>query len=104
MKRFSALLLSALLLLCLLAGCSPSPTAVIVGGRKVDASEYAFYLHYNRVNSGEDDSTVIYSADALETARADRRNTRTRRPSLGTQRPLTLRCAAPLNPSVRSAT
>ncbi len=70
MKRFSALLLSALLLLCLLAGCSPSPTAVIVGGRKVDASEYAFYLHYNRVNSGEDDSTVIYSADALETARA----------------------------------
>lgn len=70
MKKLSALLLSSLMLLLLLTGCSPSPTAVIVGGRKVDASEYAFYLHYNRANTDEDPSTLVHSADALKTARA----------------------------------
>lgn len=65
MKRFFAL---ALALACLLAlsGCAPSPTAVTVGGRKVDASEYAFYLHYNC--DAHEDASVPYS-DA-ETAAA----------------------------------
>lgn len=46
MKRLLILVFCALCVLGLTA-CSPSPTAVTVGGNKVDASEYAFYLHYN---------------------------------------------------------
>lgn len=38
------------LLLAGLAGCSPSPTALTVDGRQVDAAELAFYLEYNRLN------------------------------------------------------
>ncbi|MEA5039323.1 MAG: peptidylprolyl isomerase [Clostridiaceae bacterium] len=46
MKRW---LVIALCILCLLSlcACRPSPTAITVGGNRVDASEYAFYLHYN---------------------------------------------------------
>ncbi len=62
---FPALVLSLLLL----TGCSPSPTAVKVGDQKVDAAEYAFYLYYNRANTGEDSGTVLFDAAATETAR-----------------------------------
>lgn len=37
--------------LCFLTACSPSPTAVNAGGIKADASEYAFYLNYNRLTA-----------------------------------------------------
>lgn len=56
------------LCLLLLSGCSPSPTAVTVGGRKVDASEYAFYLSYNRISTGEASGTILY--DEEDTAAA----------------------------------
>ena len=60
------LLLAALLLLSALSGCSPSPTAVTVGNRKVDASEFAFYLNYNRIYSGAETGTIAYDAASLE--------------------------------------
>lgn len=68
-KKITALALGGLLLLTLCCGCSPSPTAVQVGSRKVDASEYAFYLYYNRVNSGAESGTVLYDDTATQTAR-----------------------------------
>lgn len=40
----------ALLLALSLFSCSASPTAIRVGANKVDASEYAYYLNYNRLN------------------------------------------------------
>ena len=60
-KRSLALALLCALCLSLLCGCSPSPTAVTVGNHKVDASEYAFFLHYNRASIGADSGTVLYS-------------------------------------------
>ena len=69
LKKLWAAALCCALLLCLLTGCSPSPTAVRVGDRKVDASEYAFYLYYNRTNTGEDSGTILYDDAALQTAR-----------------------------------
>ena len=68
-KKLWAAALCCALLLCLLTGCSPSPTAVRVGDRKVDASEYAFYLYYNSTNTGEDSGTILYDDAALQTAR-----------------------------------
>ncbi len=65
-KRLFVLILALCLLL---SGCSTSPAAVKVGDRKVDASEYAFYLYYNRVNTGEDSGTVLFSAAATQQAR-----------------------------------
>ena len=67
-KRWSALALCLGLMLAVLSGCSPSPTAITVGSRKVDASEYAFYLNYNRSHS-EEDSSILYDESALTTAR-----------------------------------
>lgn len=66
MKRFFSLILSAACLLCLWA-CSPSPTAVTVDGHKVDASEAAFYLNYNRSVAGTDNQ--VYTADATKKAK-----------------------------------
>jgi parvulin-like peptidyl-prolyl isomerase len=40
-----------------------------VGSRKVDASEYAFYLYYNRTNSGAETGTVLYDAAATQMSR-----------------------------------
>lgn len=53
MLKKTALLLCLLLALAALAACSPSPTAVAIGKNRVDASEYAFYLNYNRLRSEE---------------------------------------------------
>ncbi len=47
MKRVLSVLLICALALSLCA-CATSPTAVRVNGAAVDASEVAFYLHYNR--------------------------------------------------------
>lgn len=49
MRRLIGALL-ALGLLVALPGCSPSPTAITVNGRGIDAAELAFYLEYNRLN------------------------------------------------------
>jgi len=68
-KRFWALCLCLLLALPLLTGCSPSPTAVTVGDREVDASEYAFYLHYNRIATGEESGTILYDEENNRIAR-----------------------------------
>lgn len=65
-KKLIAMLLAAALCAALLCGCSPSPTAVTVGGRKVDASEYAFYLYYNRPDASAS-GTVVYD-DAVMAA------------------------------------
>ena len=70
MKKSLPLIVCCLMLAGLFSGCSPSPTAVVVGGRKVDASEYAFYLNYNQVNLDEEAGTLVHPAGALETARA----------------------------------
>ena len=40
----------ALLLLLNIFSCSSSPTAMKVGTIRIDASEYAYYLNYNRLN------------------------------------------------------
>lgn len=71
MKRIKrvCIFLAAALCACLLSGCSPSPTAVIVGDRKVDASEYAFYLYYNRPDASAS-GTVIYDDETLDGVRA----------------------------------
>lgn len=69
MKKILSLLFCAALLSALFAGCSPSPTAVTVGGRKVDAAEYAFYLSYNRIRSGEPSGTILHSAEGTARAR-----------------------------------
>ena len=47
-KRFA--LPACACLLALLSGCSPSPEAITVDGRDVDAAELAFYMEYNRLN------------------------------------------------------
>ena len=64
-------ILCCLVALCLLGGCSPSPTAVVVGKNKVDAAELAFYLEYNRLNlQSQDGSTEEEDADpSLEEAK-----------------------------------
>ena len=67
-KKLIAILLAAALCAALLCGCSPSPTAVTVGGRKVDASEYAFYLYYNRPDASAS-GTVVYDDAAMEAVR-----------------------------------
>ena len=43
MKKYRNIL-CCLAALCLLGGCSPSPTAIVVGKNKVAAAELAFYL------------------------------------------------------------
>lgn len=68
-KKLTALALSALALLTLLSGCAPSPTALTVGERKVDAAEYAFYLYYNRTNTDEASGTVLYTEADTAAAR-----------------------------------
>lgn len=68
-KRLLALAICAAMLLPVLTGCSPSPVAVTVGDRQVDASEYAFYLHYNRISTGEDSGTILYDDAANQAAR-----------------------------------
>ena len=68
-KRTPAFLLLCALLLPLLCGCSPSPTAVTVGSHKVDASEYAFYLNYNRLSTGEESGTVLFDDEDNAAAR-----------------------------------
>ncbi len=67
-------LLCALLLcfaLILLSACA-SPTAVKVGGNKVDASEFAYYLNYNRLNLDARNwgTLVLNETQLLEQARA----------------------------------
>ncbi len=61
MKKLLAGTLSIVLCLSLCA-CSPSPTAVVVGGRSVDASGLAFYIHYNLLNLS---SQYGYASDTL---------------------------------------
>ena len=68
-KRIAVLCLSLLMLLPLLTGCSPSPTAVTVGDREVDASEYAFYLHFNRISTEEESGTLLYDEEDTRLAR-----------------------------------
>lgn len=65
-KMLAAISLCALLLL---SGCNPSPVAVTVGDRQVDASEYAFYLHVNRQVTGEESGTVLYDDEDTALAR-----------------------------------
>ena len=69
MKKILTATLACALLLSLLCGCSPSPTAVTVGGNKVDASEYAFYLNYNRLSTGEDSGTILFDDEDNAIAR-----------------------------------
>ena len=57
-RAISAILAALIFLMCF-SGCSPSPTALTVGGRKVDASEYAFFLHANRVLGDGDGETGL---------------------------------------------
>ncbi len=57
-------LCALLLLLVLLGACTPSPTAMKVDGRRIDAAEYAFYLYYNWLNLGN-------TADEMQTAQLD---------------------------------
>ena len=70
MKKYRNIL-CCLVALCLLGGCSPSPTAIVVGKNKVDAAELAFYLEYNRLNlQSQDGSTEEEDADpSLEEAK-----------------------------------
>lgn len=49
MKKYILVIFVILLALSLFS-CSASPTAIRVGDNKVDASEYAYYLNYNRLN------------------------------------------------------
>ena len=67
-NKLIAMLLAAALCAALLCGCSPSPTAVTVGGRKVDASEYAFYLYYNRPDASAS-GTVVYDDAVMASVR-----------------------------------
>ena len=69
-RKYLAFSLILALCLLLLSGCSPSPTAVTVGGRKVDASEYAFYLSYNRISVGEASGTILYDEEDTAAAKA----------------------------------
>ncbi len=49
MKKTFLVIFVVLLALSLFS-CSASPTAIRVGDNKVDASEYAYYLNFNRLN------------------------------------------------------
>ena len=61
MKKLLAGVLSIALCLTLCA-CSPSPAAIVVGGHSVDASGFAFYIHYNLLNLS---SQYGYAPDTL---------------------------------------
>ncbi len=52
----------ALLVTLNIFSCTASPTAMKVGDRKVDASEYAYYLNYNHLNLSMKTSGVILTA------------------------------------------
>ncbi len=68
MKKYLILIFCVLLALSLLS-CTASPTAVRVGSRKVDASEYAYYLHYSRLNLEMSSGVAPTAADLLTQAR-----------------------------------
>ena len=71
MKKILLLSLAVCLLLC---GCSPSPTAITVGSRRVDLATYAFYIHYNLMNLGSQygyTSDTLYSDEMTEQIKAD---------------------------------
>lgn len=67
MKRLLSILLICTLAVSLCA-CVTSPTAVKVNGSAVDASEAAFYLHYNR---GEGDLEDVKAAALEQIATAE---------------------------------
>lgn len=70
MKKLLVLILALLVALSVFS-CSPSPTAMEVGGHKIDASEYAYYLHYNGLNlSMQASGAVMGGEELLESARA----------------------------------
>lgn len=68
-------LLALICALCLLGGCSPSPTAITVNSSKVDAAELAFYLEYNRLNLenryGGSYADGVYDKAITETVKKD---------------------------------
>ena len=71
MKKLLVLVLAVLVALSVFS-CSPSPTAMEVGGHKIDASEYAYYLHYNGLNLSmqSQDAAMLGGEELLENARA----------------------------------
>ncbi|MEA4920364.1 MAG: hypothetical protein VB078_05560 [Clostridiaceae bacterium] len=65
MKKYLTALFAVLLALSLFS-CSASPTAIKVGSSKVDASEYAYYLNYNRLNlDSQSTGTLVLNEDEL---------------------------------------
>ena len=63
-KKILVLVLSLLIALSVFS-CTASPTAMKVGDRKVDASEYAYYLNYNHLNLSMKTSGIILTADEM---------------------------------------
>ncbi len=63
-KKILVLVLALLIALSVFS-CTASPTAMKVGDRKVDASEYAYYLNYNHLNLSMKTSGTILTADEM---------------------------------------
>ena len=63
-KKILVLVLALLIALSVFS-CTASPTAMKVGDRKVDASEYAYYLNYNHLNLSMKTSGIILTADEM---------------------------------------
>lgn len=65
MKKYLTAVFAVLLALSLFS-CSASPTAIKVGSNSVDASEYAYYLNYNRLNlDTQSTGTLVLNNDEL---------------------------------------
>ena len=61
-KKILTLALTVLVIFSVFS-CTASPTAMTIGRSKVDASEYAYYLNYNRLNLDMRTSGTVLNAD-----------------------------------------
>ena len=88
MKRVLSILLVCALTLSLCA-CATSPTAVKVNGTAIDASEVAFYLHYNR-DAGSMDAVRAAALEQITTAELIRQKCKALKLSLSKEQKETL--------------
>lgn len=65
MIKKALVLVLAILVALSVFNCAASPTAMKIGNRKVDASEYSYYLNYNHLNLSMKTSGTILTADEM---------------------------------------
>ena len=67
MKKALVILILLFLCVCILTSCKGTGKALTVNGEKIDQAEYAFFLNYSRMSTGQDK----YTAEELSVARQE---------------------------------